>query len=600
MHRLWSYDDYVGHLSHSSNLVRNWAYYGIEKQYPRRFCREVSRLIDDPDPHLACRGPQYLAKHGAVEFAPAILESFLKRDGRVADNCARALGKLNYEAGFEIMVDRMKSTRDIETLLGVTAYLGSIHTQESHVLLRDSFIELSKTYYAGSGVRSLISYGDPEDVMYVFSVLSIRAEDPYELKSLYGSLMGGIGAGSIYHDLMGMHPEDILSAPKDVLEKLLLNNPGLSLSREFQEEIVKHLENGRYPQLCRLMHASAMEIINERFPYEDKTPEFLEKNYTQNLFSIALLACLAGVKKEWNRFKKNEDALKASVSAAIVAYLSILERVPYLEALAPDAPLPVLMDALKNSGRDFPETISSRLVSLSPADALKQALTQDLTEWSDIHIVRIMGQIGTEAFVPDLLRVFRDADPLDFVYEEAFSGLYGIESSGHQAIFSAIRNNEIPDASTIIILLEQLPYSESYDIATRIWDDDEGSDFIEFEFYGHCLQGIGDKRGIRELQALMDDAGSYGIGSSLETLAVLHGVDIPELPMIREQRKEWEERRRENMGKLDSVAQKGLEKMDALPVQKTFIRSTPKVGRNDPCPCGSGRKYKKCCLNKNQ
>ncbi|MDE0961482.1 MAG: SEC-C metal-binding domain-containing protein [Planctomycetota bacterium] len=26
-------------------------------------------------------------------------------------------------------------------------------------------------------------------------------------------------------------------------------------------------------------------------------------------------------------------------------------------------------------------------------------------------------------------------------------------------------------------------------------------------------------------------------------------------------------------------------------------RVTSKVGRNDPCPCGSGRKYKKCCLN---
>jgi len=24
----------------------------------------------------------------------------------------------------------------------------------------------------------------------------------------------------------------------------------------------------------------------------------------------------------------------------------------------------------------------------------------------------------------------------------------------------------------------------------------------------------------------------------------------------------------------------------------------PKVGRNDPCPCGSGRKYKHCCLGK--
>jgi preprotein translocase subunit SecA len=27
---------------------------------------------------------------------------------------------------------------------------------------------------------------------------------------------------------------------------------------------------------------------------------------------------------------------------------------------------------------------------------------------------------------------------------------------------------------------------------------------------------------------------------------------------------------------------------------KTIVRETPKVGRNDPCPCGSGKKYKKC------
>ncbi len=31
---------------------------------------------------------------------------------------------------------------------------------------------------------------------------------------------------------------------------------------------------------------------------------------------------------------------------------------------------------------------------------------------------------------------------------------------------------------------------------------------------------------------------------------------------------------------------------------ETYVRETPKLGRNDPCPCGSGRKYKKCCLNK--
>lgn len=25
-----------------------------------------------------------------------------------------------------------------------------------------------------------------------------------------------------------------------------------------------------------------------------------------------------------------------------------------------------------------------------------------------------------------------------------------------------------------------------------------------------------------------------------------------------------------------------------------------KIGRNDPCPCGSGKKYKKCCLSKDE
>lgn len=30
----------------------------------------------------------------------------------------------------------------------------------------------------------------------------------------------------------------------------------------------------------------------------------------------------------------------------------------------------------------------------------------------------------------------------------------------------------------------------------------------------------------------------------------------------------------------------------------TIRREGKKVGRNDPCPCGSGKKYKQCCMNK--
>ena len=34
---------------------------------------------------------------------------------------------------------------------------------------------------------------------------------------------------------------------------------------------------------------------------------------------------------------------------------------------------------------------------------------------------------------------------------------------------------------------------------------------------------------------------------------------------------------------------------EEVPLQVTYRRAEAKVGRNDPCPCGSGKKYKKCC-----
>ena len=30
----------------------------------------------------------------------------------------------------------------------------------------------------------------------------------------------------------------------------------------------------------------------------------------------------------------------------------------------------------------------------------------------------------------------------------------------------------------------------------------------------------------------------------------------------------------------------------------TLVRRVPKIGRNQKCPCGSGKKFKKCCIDK--
>ena len=45
----------------------------------------------------------------------------------------------------------------------------------------------------------------------------------------------------------------------------------------------------------------------------------------------------------------------------------------------------------------------------------------------------------------------------------------------------------------------------------------------------------------------------------------------------------------------ERAAQKQKQK---LQVQKTVYNDKPKAGRNDPCPCGSGKKYKNCCWDK--
>lgn len=50
----------------------------------------------------------------------------------------------------------------------------------------------------------------------------------------------------------------------------------------------------------------------------------------------------------------------------------------------------------------------------------------------------------------------------------------------------------------------------------------------------------------------------------------------------------------EELNELDELIDHGPYYQHHEPYQ----RETPRIGRNDPCYCGSGKKYKKCCLNK--
>ncbi len=67
-----------------------------------------------------------------------------------------------------------------------------------------------------------------------------------------------------------------------------------------------------------------------------------------------------------------------------------------------------------------------------------------------------------------------------------------------------------------------------------------------------------------------------------ETMLALHRVQV-EQPVEIEQPKEPE-----------NVIYRHGDEVEAAEPQQTYRRETPKVGRNDPCPCGSGKKYKQC------
>jgi preprotein translocase subunit SecA len=100
---------------------------------------------------------------------------------------------------------------------------------------------------------------------------------------------------------------------------------------------------------------------------------------------------------------------------------------------------------------------------------------------------------------------------------------------------------------------------------------------------GIGLRGYGQKNPLREYQR-------EGFDMFLGTLTRMRELSLERLFKIQIQRQEDVEKisnreRRQRMELGRGVPEK----------PSTFKRTTKKVGRNDPCPCGSGKKYKQCC-----
>ena len=92
-------------------------------------------------------------------------------------------------------------------------------------------------------------------------------------------------------------------------------------------------------------------------------------------------------------------------------------------------------------------------------------------------------------------------------------------------------------------------------------------------------EGAGPGGGGPEAGVPVQRSGSGGDGRRPRPVAT--SVDELEEAFQRRKRRELEEARMAGAGDRQSVQQ--------------VVRGSAKIGRNDPCPCGSGKKYKKCC-----
>lgn len=68
------------------------------------------------------------------------------------------------------------------------------------------------------------------------------------------------------------------------------------------------------------------------------------------------------------------------------------------------------------------------------------------------------------------------------------------------------------------------------------------------------------------------------------------GVDVKSMSAV----KAWLEKNKEAIesGKMENRAE------ESVSPEAPYVKSGPSISRNDPCPCGSGKKYKKCCAAK--
>lgn len=236
------------------------------------------------------------------------------------------------------------------------------------------------------------------------------------------------------------------------------------------------------------------------------------------------------------------------------------------------------------------------------------------------HAINLLTELKAENALPYVLNVLRQSEDLvefyigDFITDYVWMYIYNLGANQLNVLENFMKESnvhtycktEVSVALTQIVLHQPERREEVIDWYRRIFDFYQNAsiedEVIDSDLIGLMIAYIDDFKGlellpeIRELFKLGYVA--YGICGELEDVehALKTESDVNQKNKILSIYEMYEDIAssslvyQNEMNYEIPVANEG-QIVPILPVP-----NGPKIGRNDPCPCGSGKKYKKCCM----
>ncbi len=232
------------------------------------------------------------------------------------------------------------------------------------------------------------------------------------------------------------------------------------------------------------------------------------------------------------------------------------------------------------------------LIRMACDAGLNQAESTSGEVWAPMHAWRALGQMRAEEAVVPLLAFLRTAEDDEAAAEElpAVFGMIGQAAIRPISEFLSDRSNPEAAVSTALIGIKEVAArhpecrAECVGILVRML---ESQAEMQPSIGGFAVSALIELQAVEAIDAIRDafrrDAVDISIAGDAEDVEIALGLRA---------------RRATPAPKYMVLPAGGLPWQDAdSDQQKT--QAPPrhaKVGRNDPCPCGSGKKYKKCCL----